>query len=527
MRNKKIVSILLAMLLSLATLFGCSEDKPKAPTAKVEYNVRLLTRTYQLDDEESKKLKLVFTADDVEVEDWSLLKFESEDPSIATVDESGVVTGVGNGTTNVTVSLGDLKQTAYVTVTVQPRKVVLSKKSLGLTEGQSATITATAYKGANAVKNAEIVWSSSDPETVSVENGTVRALRLGTATITATFGAITESASVAVVKEATAAQVNSFDEQYVNIFGRYYIQNNTLNLDHAANAIEVGIIGTSLTANIVSSATSYMRVWIDDVELNDRLTLNPATQKYVIANGLDDTYHKIRMVKATEMQDASWDITSFEADNFAVVPEKQSLKIEFVGDSLTAGYGSLGAEGSRRTVENSDPTRTYAYYTSHQLNADYSVVAMSGICAKAYHWSPTLNMYTLYQQTSSVNTSAYGFDFAPDIVVLNLGTNEADYIAKNPTYATQFPTDYKDMLTLIRSKNPNAYIICLFGFSSNDSAVNSGINTAIEQMNDDKIIYNPFALTPNTSGASGHPSATAQAGWAEQLVNYINTMNIN
>ena len=54
----------------------------------------------------------------------------------------------------------------------------------------------------------------------------------------------------------------------------------------------------------------------------------------------------------------------------------------------------------------------------------------------------------------------------------------------------------------------------------------SGINTAIEQMADDKIIFKPITITANTSGASGHPSATAQAGWADLLVDYIKTMNI-
>ena len=78
-----------------------------------------------------------------------------------------------------------------------------------------------------------------------------------------------------------------------------------------------------------------------------------------MAEGLSDGYHKVRIVKATEMQDALWSIISFEADGFATVTQKSNLKIEFVGDSISAGYGVIGAPGEPKTVENSDCTKSY------------------------------------------------------------------------------------------------------------------------------------------------------------------------
>ena len=526
MKGKRILCLLLVVVLSLVTLLGCAPTEPTPPA--VEYNIRLRTRTYSVKDEERKKLDIIFTADGESAE-WSLLTFESKNPEVATVDENGIITGVSAGATTITVSIGEEKVTANVTVSMRLRRVTLSSTNLGLLQGQTATLTAIAYIGTQKDESAQITWSSSNPEIVSVESGTITAVANGSATITATYGEVKASATVTVVSEATATQVNSFDEEVVNIFGRSYIVNNALRFDHASNAIEVGVIGTSLVVNLTASAISYMRVWVDDVELADRIKITPATKKYTVASGLEDAYHKIRIVKATEMQDAVWTVSSFEADKFATVPKKSALKIEFVGDSISAGYGSLGPAGAGKTVDNSDSTRTYAYYTAQQLGADYSVVAWSGICAKAYHWASNVNMNTLYGRTSWTNSAAYTTDDEPDIIVLNLGTNEASYLSPEyggPSYGSQFPADYKDMLTTIRSKNPNAYVICLYGMMGTNSVIHSGIATAVEQMDDDKIVYNPISITANSSGAAGHPSAYAQEGWATQLASYIKMLSI-
>jgi hypothetical protein len=526
--TKKIISILLAMLLSSVMLLACAPPPPETPPPAVQYELKLRTRTYSLKDEERKKLDIVFTADK-ESADWSLLTFTSKNPEIAMVDEYGIITGISAGTTTVDITIGEKKVTANVIVTMRKRRVTLSASSFGLLQGETATLTATAYIGSEKDNNAQITWSSSNPEIVSVDNGTITAVANGSATITATYGEVSSSAIVNVVGEATAEQVNSFNEEVVNIFGRTYINANGLNFDHGANAIELGIIGTSLDVNLTASANSYMRVWVDDVEQADRIKITPATKKYTVVSGLGNSYHKIRIVKATEMQNAIWDIKSFEAEKFASVPEKSEIKIEFVGDSISAGYGALGSSGQPWSVDNSDCTRSYTYYTAQKLGVDYSVVSWSGICAKAYHWQKGINMNTLYKKISYSNSSNYTTDDKPQVIVLNLGTNEASYLNPTyggPSYANQFPADYKEMLTTIRTANPDAYIICLYGMMGADGRITSGIMSAVEQMNDNKIVYNPISVVANNSGANGHPTAFAQEGWAMQLADYIKTLSI-
>ena len=105
--------------------------------------------------------------------------------------------------------------------------VTLDKTELSLTEGESATLTAT-VEPENATDKA-IVWTSSDNAVATVENGVVTAVKAGTATITAACGSAKAECTVTVtaapagplsVKVGTAAYpVKPIDGQA----GKYHV----------------------------------------------------------------------------------------------------------------------------------------------------------------------------------------------------------------------------------------------------------------------------------------------------------------
>ena len=94
--------------------------------------------------------------------------------------------------------------------------VTLDKTTLSLTEGESATLTAT-VEPENATDKA-IVWTSSDNAVATVENGVVTAVKAGTATITAACGeakatcAVTVKAPVAPAQKDGVYQIGTADE---------------------------------------------------------------------------------------------------------------------------------------------------------------------------------------------------------------------------------------------------------------------------------------------------------------------------
>ena len=149
----------------------------------------------------------------------------------------------------------------------------------------------------------------------------------------------------------TAAQVNSFDERYINLYGRTYLQDDMLILDHAATAIEFGINGQTLKAVMYSSTALYICIYVDG-KLQKRMALSYGTGTYTLLKGLTAGYHVIRIVKSSEAIDGMIGVVRLDADEFASIQAKSDLKVEFIGDSITVGYAITGNKYSDRTIDN-------------------------------------------------------------------------------------------------------------------------------------------------------------------------------
>ena len=133
--------------------------------------------------------------------------WSSSRTSVATVDANGKVTAVAEGTATITAKAGDKTATCSVTVkknTVAVESVTLDKSSLELTEGETATLTAS-VKPDNAT-NKTVTWSSSNQSVATVDqNGTVTAVAEGNTTITAKAGDKTATCTVTVKKNGMNA----------------------------------------------------------------------------------------------------------------------------------------------------------------------------------------------------------------------------------------------------------------------------------------------------------------------------------
>ena len=118
--------------------------------------------------------------------------WESSAPGVATVDTSGKVTAVGEGTATITVKTEDGSKTATCEVTVTATTVSVS--GVTLSQNQASlyynrtpnTLTLTATVAPDNATNQAVTWASSNPSVAKVENGVVTALACGTAVITAT-----------------------------------------------------------------------------------------------------------------------------------------------------------------------------------------------------------------------------------------------------------------------------------------------------------------------------------------------------
>ena len=116
------------------------------------------------------------------------INWSSSDTAVVKV-EDGTVTAIKVGIATITATSEDGNHTATCKVEVIKKEypvtgITLDKKSLEMTEGDTANLTAT-ITPENAT-NKNVIWSSSNTEVAKVENGKVNAIKEGTATITAT-----------------------------------------------------------------------------------------------------------------------------------------------------------------------------------------------------------------------------------------------------------------------------------------------------------------------------------------------------
>lgn len=142
------------------------------------------------------------------------VSWSSDNPSVASVDESGTLSALQPGTATITVTTEEGGFTASMAVTVNGipvEGISLSHSNLELAQGQKHLLSAVIVP--NNASNRNIIWSTSDSSVATVdENGWVTAAGTGFATITAATkdGGFTASSEVAVNLYALQKVDNKF-----------------------------------------------------------------------------------------------------------------------------------------------------------------------------------------------------------------------------------------------------------------------------------------------------------------------------
>jgi uncharacterized protein YjdB len=137
--------------------------------------------------------------------------WESDKTNIATVDNTGKVTAIAQGTAKITATADGKSADCSVTVTAKPVPVTgitLDQTEITLEIDETETLTATLTPD-NATDKT-VTWTVAPSGVVSVENGVITALKDGTATITATANGKSANCSVTVNAPLTNAQVLEF-----------------------------------------------------------------------------------------------------------------------------------------------------------------------------------------------------------------------------------------------------------------------------------------------------------------------------
>jgi uncharacterized protein YjdB len=127
--------------------------------------------------------------------------FESLDESVLTVDGSGLLTSVGPlGSSIISAASGSVIAQVEAKVVLAQSAIVVTPAALALEPGEEASLDVTVTdEHSDSIPNAQVLWQTSDAAVVVVnEIGDVTAGEPGTATITASSGALSLEVPVTV-----------------------------------------------------------------------------------------------------------------------------------------------------------------------------------------------------------------------------------------------------------------------------------------------------------------------------------------
>lgn len=333
---------------------------------------------------------------------------------------------------------------------------------------------------------------------------------------------------------------------YVKYLGRATEVENTLWLVHSGTGMEFSFTGTSANIKIKPDSSFMNRnnqariaIYVNGERVVDDM-VDKLEKVYTVAESENVEEYTVRVVKLSEAAYSTVGITGIEVTSIGdIQPTKASDKyIEFIGDSITCGYGVDDEDASHHfSTTTEDATKTYAYKTAEKLGADYSLVSFSGYgIISGYSGDgnkvPEQTLPQYYDKLGNTGgtylaacvAQEMGWDFTkrqPDIVVINLGTNDNSYTKNQSDRKEEYTVAYVEFLKQVREKNPDAMILCTLGIMGAElyPCVEDAVELYTKETGDAKVDTMKFDTQSMLDGiaADWHPTEKTHEKAAEKL----------
>ena len=324
------------------------------------------------------------------------------------------------------------------------------------------------------------------------------------------------------------------DSDYVTFMGRTYVTDDGgVGFNYPGVTAMLRFKGERVDM-LTSPGSGYYVVQIDGGEPRKVLVADDDSV-VTVADYLTDGEHELRITYAIEGYEKNPVIRGFvlpRGGRVLEAPEKGELKIEFIGNSITCGYGAEVSDGEGSfSYDTENFCNTYAYLTGRALDADVNVVARSGIGIYRNYNGPrdgdiwgTMPME--YDHTMVYDT-IHSWDFSrfqPDIVCINLGTNDA---STDNYDISLFEAEYDRFLTRLRGYYPSAKIVLLSGCMLQGRPLED-VKGVLDRLSERHEGTYRFDMSPQTGelgmGVNNHPSPGQHKKMADELTEYLKTI---
>ena len=330
--------------------------------------------------------------------------------------------------------------------------------------------------------------------------------------------------------------IKANDERYAYVGRISFANPERPTWDYPGAQIHCVFNGTSVRM-LTKANSGYFMIELDNQE-PFKVESTPTDSLVLIAENLADNQHRLTITYCMEgllRHPAFYGLYLDANRTLEQKPKLPTRRIEFIGNSITCGYGIEG-DGSEKKFSYSQENAymTYGARTARALNAQWQLVSRSGI--GVYRNSngnvngdksvmPVYYPYTLFKKSGEL------WDFSryqPDVVCINLGTNDTTL----PSYDVELMTKaFCQFLQAVRGHYPDAKIVLLTGTmlkagskrlqdlkQAEDEAV------ADAKKRGDNEVYR-FDFTPADGslgwGTHRHPSMRQHEQMATELTAYL------
>lgn len=341
------------------------------------------------------------------------------------------------------------------------------------------------------------------------------------------------------------------DEKNVRLMGRTLSIDGIRYIDYSGSGIEFEFTGKKAEVVLWTDKDNWLDEWerfcgwvavfVNGI-LTKRIPVKETEASYVLFESDVEQTVTVQLIKISEALFAKIGIKKLILDGTPKPTKPKTRKIEFIGDSITCGYGIEGKQDvDLFSTATENPWKAYAMQTARNLGADCNLVCWSGIGIIS-NWVPpeidepqdSFLMPNLYQYTDLGLSQAmklpehekWDFNkFVPDIIVVNLGTNDSSYTRGIEERVNLFGKKYFEFLTYIRKNNPDANILCTLGVMGQELCpeVEKQVELFAKTNGDTKIHFLSFdvQLEEDGIGIDYHPNETTNNKMAKRLTERI------
>jgi len=288
--------------------------------------------------------------------------------------------------------------------------------------------------------------------------------------------------------------------------------------------------GTTCAVRLKELGQNYYNVFVDG-KLVNVFGGKRSQEVYRIEQVFKAGPHSIMVTKRTSTDFGKCKFSGFVLDTGKKLlpPQKRpDRRIEFIGDSITAGYGNEmmpGTSGNLADKENS--YLAYGPVLSRYFNADYHLTAWSGMGAvRNFRDNKPVSAKPLpyyYENTlSRRHLNDWNFIWVPNAVVVYLGSN--DFSTEPNPSKEQFEGGCYNFIKKIRTKYKEAEIF--FVFDKKWTTIAEYFTNTVDKLNSegDTKVHTAglnISFDKQDRGGDGHPSIKGHQKIADNLIQII------